>query len=148
MTDEIAIGGNVRLLTIGPDGLNRQVTTNTTCIGGHEFVANQLSGGSAQVDVLALGNDGSSGTSVSDRELNNPLRDVGLTSFSTTGATVVMRAFIPQLLSIGSSSDPVDELGIRLTTGDLLNHATIAPVDLSGTSTTLVAEVEITTQDA
>jgi len=121
---------------------------NVTTIGGHESLATFWAGKDASEPAeLALGLDGDSGTSTSDRSLNNEDARVSLTTKSVSGATVTLRAFVPSLLQIGTSSNTVDEVGVVLGNGDLINHTTISGVDLSGTDTLLDVKTDITIGD-
>jgi len=145
---QLSLDANVRVVAISPDGMTVDCVSNVTCVGGHEAVAELLAGARPTVDSVALGNDGGAGTDTSNRSLNNQLDTVAANSLDSSGATATIRAFVPSLLQLGSAADPVDEVGAVLSSGDLLNHATIPSVDLSGTDTVLVIDITITVADA
>jgi len=148
MTDaDLSLDSNVCVVVISPGGLRVERVSNVTCVGGHEAVAELLAGGRPTVDSVALGNDGGAGTDTANRSLNNQLDTVAVNSLDASGATTTIRAFVPSLLQLGSTADPVDEVGAVVSNGDLLNHATIPDVDLSGPDTVLVIDITITITD-
>lgn len=143
--DEVAIATNVDVWAVGPDGVSHEATKNVSCVAGHEAAATFFATGSASEPTeLALGTGGENGTSETDRELNNEQARTPIYRRSQNGTTVTIRAFTPSLKQIGTASDGVDELGIVLDDGDLLNHATISERDLSGTDTSLIVTVDLT----
>lgn len=147
MTDRnahLGLGGNVRVGYLTAGGIAWAVVENTTCVGGHEAIADLLAGAQSSITELALGTDGDRGTSVDDRSLNNRVETVPVTSLNTSGTTITARAFVPSLLQPGV----IDEVGLLVRGGGLLNHATIPPRDLTGTDTTLVVEIDITITNA
>lgn len=147
--EQVGVGTNVHVVVIGPGGISEQHVSNKTCVAGHESAAALFADGSVDRPAeLALGLDGGGGTDTGDRSLNNEDQRVALNRLSRSGATATIRAFVPSQLTIGTSSNTVDELGVVLESGDLLNHATISGTDLSGSDTTLAVTVDITIGDA
>ena len=125
--------------------LARHETKNVTCVGGHEAVADFLgSDAPPEPAELALGTNGGAGTDPSNRELNTETARTPINRAASSGTTATIRAFVPSLLQLASG---IDEVGVVLDSGDLLNHATITPVDLSGTDTLLVVTTDITIAD-
>ena len=146
--DQISVNSNVRVTVIDPDGVDVYRTHNVTCIGGHEAIAQRLAGDGPTVASVAVGNDGASGTSSSNRSLNNQLATVPANALDASGNTLAIRAFVPSLLQLGAPTNPLDEVGAVVSNGDLLNHATIDRAYLSGTDTVLVVDITITISNA
>ena len=125
--------------------LARHETKNVTCVGGHEAVAQFLGNADPpEPSALALGAGGGTGTDPSNRSLNVEEATTPVNSTTASGTTATIRAFVPSLRQLASD---IDEVGVALDSGDLLNHATITPVDLSGTDTLLVVTTDITIAD-
>jgi len=150
VSEDVGLETNVRVVARNTKTGEVRVieTKNVTTIGGHEALAEFWAGsGGEEPTDLALGLDGASGTSTSDRSLNNEDARTAVNTRSASGATTTIRVFVPSQLQIGTSSNTVDELGLVLGNGDLANHATISSVDLSGTDTLLNVTIDITMGD-
>jgi hypothetical protein len=146
-TSESAVGvaTNFDVWVLSPDGVEHESVHNVSCVGGHEAAAGFFATGTAPEPTdLALGVAGENGTSASDRSLNDEQGRTPLNTAEQNGTTATIRAYVPSLKQIGTSTDQVDELGVVLSDGDLLNHATITERDLSGTDTSLVVTVDLT----
>jgi hypothetical protein len=135
----------VDVIDTAAGALDRRETKNVTCVGGHEAVADFLGGTAAPEPAkLALGTGGSGGTDPSNRELNTEAARTPINRAASSNTTATIRAFVPSLLQLPSG---LDEVGIVLDSSDLLNHATIDPVNLSGSDTLLVVTTNITVAD-
>jgi len=131
---------------------------NVTTDRLHEYFVDNLDpdNTSAQADLavahLALGDDGVSGTSSSDTDLNNRLYNEPVTDVADNGASLLASTFIDSTEANGAT---LDELG--LYTGDpanlgnpevfLMNHATFSPVTKDNTKT-VTFDVTLTFSDA
>jgi hypothetical protein len=142
---ELTVSANMAAVAISPDGVEMRSAHNDVFDAGLKSVATFVAPTASQrpIEELALGTGG--GTSVSTPELatpeeNTPVRSSTQTVTADGRVVARLRAFVPSLLTI---SDPVDELGFRVSNGDLFNRVTFnSGVDLSGTDTVLVATGE------
>jgi len=147
LSNDLSARTNVSVVAVNvtTGDVTRRETKNVTCVGGHEAVAQFLGGADpAEPSALALGTGGGTGTDPSDRSLNVEEATTPVNSTTASGTTATIRAFVPSLRQLASD---IDEVGVVVNSGDLLNHATITPVDLSGTDTLLVVTTDITITD-
>lgn len=115
------------------------VVFNTTCVGLHEILVDNLDPtqeSDEEATYLALGNDGGSGTASGDEVLNNEVFRKAVTDHADQGTTLLASTFVDSTEANGYT---LNELG--LYTSDvggsnlLLNHSTFAAVTKDNTKT-------------
>jgi len=119
-----------------PEDINKNTTTDLL----NESIVDMLNPGdssSFETTHLALGTNGSGGTSASDTGLNTEVERVSVTSVEDNGSNMVVRTFVD---STEGNGNTLDEVGLFTAEsgGRLLNHSTISSVVKDNTKTMIV----------
>jgi hypothetical protein len=134
---------------------------NVTTAALHEYFVDNLDpdNTSPEADVsvsyMAIGDDGSSGTTVNDTDLNNRLYDEPITDVADAGDSLLASTFIDSTEANQGGSVDYDEIG--LFTGDpanapsddavfLVNHSSFTPITKDNTKT-VTFDVTLTFSD-
>lgn len=110
---------------------------NTTCVGLHEYIVDNLDPAQAvdkTASHLALGNDASVAPASSDTTLNNEVHREQVTDHADNGNELLASTFIDSTEANGYG---LEELGIFTASagGDLLNHSTFTTVTKDNSKT-------------
>jgi hypothetical protein len=115
------------------------VVFNTTCVGLHEILVDNLDPtqtSDEEAAYLALGDDGASGTASGDESLNNEVFRKAVTDHADQGTTLLASTFVDSTEANGFT---LDELGLFTSdtggTNVLLNHSTFASATKDNTKT-------------
>jgi hypothetical protein len=134
---------------------------NVTTAALHAYFVDNLDpdNTSSEADVsvshMALGDDGSSGTTVNDTDLNNRLYDEPVTDIADAGDSLLASTFIDSTEANQGGTIDYDEIG--LFTGDpadaatddavfLVNHSSFTPITKDNTKT-VTFDVTLTFSD-
>jgi|AKVG01.1.fsa_nt_gi hypothetical protein len=141
---DMKASGTVKVAKISEDEIQIRKTKNVTVEVGHKEILDSLREETQDITIsqIAVGTGGQNGTSVGDTNLNNRVA-VGEIFNSTS---VNQKATFSGL--IGANSNPtndIDEIGLLSNRGELINHATIAPVSKDSNSIILITvDLQIT----
>jgi hypothetical protein len=115
------------------------VVFNTTCVGLHEILVDNLDPtqtSDEEAAYLSLGDDGALGTASGDTALNNEVFRKAVTDHADQGTTLLASTFVDSTEANGYT---LDELGLFTSdtggTNVLLNHSTFASVTKDNTKT-------------
>jgi len=144
---------------VTPEYSERSYNVTTAALHGY-FVDNLDPGNTSpeaniSVSHMAIGDDGSSGTTVNDTDLNNRLYEETITDVADAGDSLLASTFIDSNEANQAGSIDYDEIG--LFTGDpatapsddsvfLVNHSSFTPITKDNTKT-ITFDVTLTFSD-
>lgn len=134
--DDDLTGFEEYLLSEKPQAIHEEMTFNTTTIGLHEYIVDNLDAGQTvdeSAAFLALGN-GSTLEDVNNRSLNNEIYRKSVTDHADDGSSLICSTFL------GSDDAPnttIREVGLfsEANGGRMFNHSTIPDIVKDQTNT-------------
>lgn len=117
-------------LTQHLDPIESHESTNTTCVGLHEWLVDSLNGATApptKPSGIALGRDGTTVPTSSDTSLNDHVETIDITQFADEGTQVRVTAFVgeDEANVDVANGETISEMGIYAGSR-LLNHSTFS----------------------